>query len=174
MAYNKMFCDELREMRAQSVLCDVKLAATNESQYFMAHSLVLAAHSQFFYRYFTSSETKIDSQHVFYVNGLNHEMLSVTLDFFYGIYPASQKGLENLKKGAELLEVSAAHKYLKSILMSGQEENILSSDVVKDTTIRDAIITHCEESVREFAENEVATNDHIATMAKVTGKFIFT
>ena len=120
MAEQKLLYDELRRMRTSGILCDIKLSASDNVEYYLAHSLVVAAHSKFFYRYFTAVDTVLNLENIICVEGLSHEMLGVAVNYIYGIAPINGENIEHLKKAARILEISSVDEYVINLLKEGK------------------------------------------------------
>ena len=109
---------EMSEMRRKGVMCDVKLAPSGENvkqRYIVAHSVILAASSKFFYKYFVQSRgCQMDSSDIVQLTNVADDVLTTTVDFIYGKLPTTDEEMDVLAKGAELLGVESAKKFIRS------------------------------------------------------------
>ena len=109
---------EMSEMRRKGIMCDVKLAPSGDNvkqRYIVAHSVVLAASSKFFYKYFVKSKgCQMDSSDIVQLTNVESSVLSTVVDFIYGKLPTTDEEMDVLQKGAELLGVDSAKKFIKA------------------------------------------------------------
>ena len=107
-------CEGMLQLKEKGILCDVKLVASDDIddlEPLNVHSIVLAAGCEFFYDIFISMDT-FEFGQIFQIDGIDGYTLRTAVDFLYGVAIESEDELNLLEKGATLLNIKQAKKYL--------------------------------------------------------------